>query len=68
MGNYDLVIQIISECSWLNLNILISGKDYINRNQAIEKACTIWETHRVNYTEIEETGSIKTINILEVTK
>lgn len=66
MKNDDLLIQIISKCSWLNLNILVRGDEYTNITQAIEKACNIWEKHRISHVEKTGVTNIKAINILEL--
>ena len=66
MGNNNLVIQIISDYAWLSLNVLILGKDYVTRVQAIQQACSIWEEKKNSYIEGSRTGNILTINIVEL--
>ena len=46
MGNSDLVIQILPTVSWMSYNILILGIDYINREDAINKALDSWKEYK----------------------
>ena len=46
MGNSDLVIQILSTVSWMSYNMLILGIDYINREDAINKALDSWKEYK----------------------
>ena len=51
MGNSDLVIQIISTISWMNYSMLILGVDYINREDAIDKALDSWKDYKKSIIE-----------------
>ena len=55
MGNSDLVIQILSTVSWMNYSMLILGINYINREDAINKALDSWKEYKKS--------SIERINI-----
>ena len=55
MGNSDLVVRILSTLSWMSYSILILGVDYINREDAINKALDSWKEYKKS--------SIERINI-----
>ena len=51
MGNSDLVIQILSTVSWMNYSMLILGINYINREDAINKALDSWKEYKKSMIE-----------------